>query len=78
VEAVDKLEAEGDQQRQAEQQIGPDAGDGDRVQILGNVEGDVARPLARGPAERACPRGWAIFSACGQAAKRSKAWIQLM
>ena len=42
VEAVDELEAEGDQQCQGQQQIGPDAGDGHVVQVFGHMKADVA------------------------------------
>ena len=52
VEAVDELEAERDQQGQGQQQIGPDAGNRDRVQILGHMEADVAEAGQQGPAER--------------------------
>ena len=48
VEAVDELEAERDQQRQGQQQIRPDAGDGDRVEVFGDVEDDVAEAAGQG------------------------------
>jgi hypothetical protein len=58
VEAVDKLEAEGDQQGQGQQQIGPDAGDGDIVQVFGYMKADVTETSSRGPQETPlCPNG---------------------
>jgi hypothetical protein len=41
--AVDKLETECDQQRQSQQKIRPDAGDGDRFHVPGYVECDEAQ-----------------------------------
>ncbi len=71
VEAVDKLEAQRNQQGQCQQQIGPDAGDRDRVQILGHMEADVAEAGQQGPAERPpCPCGLKTSSICGRAAIR--------
>jgi hypothetical protein len=43
VKTVDKLETQGNQQRQGQQKIRPDAGDGDRFHVPGDVQGDVAQ-----------------------------------
>ncbi len=62
VEAVDELKAEGDEQGEGQQQIGPDAGDGDIVEVAGDMKADVAEAAAAAPAERTrCPRGWWLF-----------------
>ena len=48
MEAVDELEAKRNQQRQAQQHIRPDAGDGDSIEVACNVIGDVAEAAGQG------------------------------
>ena len=55
VEAVDEFEAQSDEQRKAQQQVGPDAGDGDRIEVPGHVKGNVAEAAGQGQQNSAMP-----------------------
>ena len=52
MKTVYKFKTEGDQQGQSKEQIGPDTGDGDRVQVLRQMEADVAEASQKGQHER--------------------------
>ena len=59
VESVDELEAERDEQRQAEQHVGPRAGDLHRIEIARDVKDDVDHARGKGREKSArADAGW--------------------